>query len=84
MLINLSAHCHPRAGHDSSKDKGQSRLTHSRGTQSDKPTPLGLPGLQQSAKPEQSEDQPLHTVATQSLHSPVKKASQPVTVPNER
>ena len=26
--------CHPRAGHDSSKDKGQCRLTHSQGTQS--------------------------------------------------
>ena len=27
-------HCHRWAGHDSSKDKGQCRLTHSRGTQS--------------------------------------------------
>ena len=27
-------HCHPRVGHDSSKDKGQCRLTHSQGTQS--------------------------------------------------
>ena len=26
-------HCHPRAGHDSSRNKGQSRLTHSQGTQ---------------------------------------------------
>ena len=26
-------HCYPQAGHDSSKDKGQRRLTHSRGVQ---------------------------------------------------
>ena len=26
-------YCHPRAGHDSSRNKGQSRLTHSQGTQ---------------------------------------------------
>ena len=65
--------CHPRAGHDSSRDRGQGRLTHSQGTQSFKPTQLGLPGLPRTAKPAQSEDQPLHTAALQSLHSPVKK-----------
>ena len=52
--------CHPWAGHDSSKDKGQRKLTHSRGTQSAKPTPLGLSGHQQNGQPAQSEDQPLH------------------------
>ena len=35
---------HPRAGHDSSKDKGQCRITHSQGTRLAKPTPLGLSG----------------------------------------
>ena len=53
--------CHPWAGHDSSKDKGQCRLTHSQGSQSAKPTPLGLLGHQQPVKPAQSEDQPLLT-----------------------
>ena len=46
--------CHPRAGHDSSKDKGQCRLTHSQGTQSATNT-TGF------TKPAQSEDQPLYT-----------------------
>ena len=38
--------CHPRAGHDSPRNKGTSRLTHSQDTQKHtaKPTELGLSG----------------------------------------
>ena len=37
-------HCHPRAGHDSPRNKGTSRLTHSQGytKHTAKPTKLGL------------------------------------------
>ena len=61
-------HCHPQAGHDSSKDRGQGRFTHSQGTQSAIPTPLGLPGLPQSTKLAQSKEQPLHT-RSKTIHS---------------
>ena len=40
--------CHPRAGHDSPRNKGTSRLTHSQGYTKHiaKPTKLGLSGHQ--------------------------------------
>ena len=47
-------------------------------------TQQGLTGPQQLAKPAQSEDQPRPTVATQSLHSPVKKEKQPRIIPNKQ
>ena len=38
-------HRHPKAGHDSPRNKGTSRLTHSQGyTTTAKPTQLGLSG----------------------------------------
>ena len=43
-------HCHPQDGHDSSKDKGQCRLTHSRGTQTTTPHRWDLPGHPRARK----------------------------------
>ena len=38
MLINLSAHCHPQDGHDSSSNKGPSRFTHIQGYNKTQPS----------------------------------------------
>ena len=77
-------HCHPRAGHDSSKDKGQCRLTHSQGTPSANQHSWVYQALNKLAKPAQSKDQPLHTRNKTTLHIPVKKQRRPEIIPSKR